>query len=117
MPDFIRIRLIVSLCLILSAVSGILLHAAPIRKLPDDEPEAPASVIRKLPDEPEKGSASEKDAKTSEKPKEKTQAEAIREITERLDRMIYPYRPLQRSQEPLLNRSISDEVIPTWRLI
>ena len=31
--------------------------------------------------------------------------------------MIYPYRPLQRSQEPLLNRSISEEVIPTWRLI
>ena len=117
MPDFIRIRLIVPLCLILSAVSGILLHAAPIQKLPDDEPDEPASVIKKLPDETEKEAASEKDAKDTEKPKEKTQAEAVKEITERLDRMIYPYRPLQRSQEPLLNRSISDEVIPTWRLI
>ena len=53
MPDFIRIRLIVPLCLILFAASGILLHAAPIQKLPDDEPEEPASVIKKLPDEPE----------------------------------------------------------------
>ena len=119
MPDFIRIRLIVPLCLILFAASGILLHAAPIQKLPDDEPEEPASVIKKLPDEPEpeKGSSSDEDAKTAEKTKEKTPAEAIKAITERLDRMIYPYRPLQRSQEPLLNRSISDEVIPTWRLI
>ena len=118
MPDFIRICLIVPLCLILSAASGILLHAAPIQKLPDDEPEESASVIKKLPDEqPETVSASDEPVKTAEKPKEKTPAEAIKEITERLDRMIYPYRPLQRSQEPLLNRSISDEVIPTWRLI
>ena len=117
MPDFTRIRLIVSLCLILSAVSGILLHAAPIQKLPDDEPEESASVIKKLPDEPESISASDEETETAEKPKEKTQAEAIKAITERLDRMIVPYRPLQRSQEPLLNRSISDEVIPTWRLI
>ena len=117
MPDFIRIRLIVPLCLILAAASGILLHAAPIQKLPDDEPEESASVIKKLPDETETVSASDEAAKTTEKPKEKTPAEAIKEITERLDRMIYPYMPLQRSQEPLLNRSISDEVIPTWRLI
>ena len=118
MPDFIRICLIVPLCLILSAASGILLHAAPIQKLPDDDPEESASVIKKLPDEqPETVSASDEPVKTAEKPKEKTPAEAIKEITERLDRMIYPYRPLQRSQEPLLNRSISDEVIPTWRLI
>ena len=118
MPDFIRIRLIVPICLILSAASGILLYAAPIRKLPDDEPEEPAPVVKKLPEEPEvKVSASDAAAKDKEKPKEKTQAEAVKEITERLDRMIYPYRPLQRSQEPLLNRSISDEVIPTWRLI
>ena len=115
MPELIRTRLLLPLCLILFAASGVLLHAAPIKKLPD-EPEESASVIKKLPGEPEKD-ADEKDAKSEEKPKKKTQVEVIKEITERLDRMIYPYRPLQRSQEPLLNRSISDEVIPTWRLI
>lgn len=117
MPELIRTRLLLPLCLILFAASGVLLHAAPIKKLPD-EPEESASVIKKLPDEPEKDAKTEgKDAKAEEKPKKKTQVEVIKEITERLDRMIYPYRPLQRSQEPLLNRSISDEVIPTWRLI
>ena len=117
MTEHIRTRLILPLCLILFAASGVLLHAAPIKKLPD-EPEEPASVIKKLPDEPEKDAKDAgKDANAEEKTKEKTQVEAIKEITECLDRMIYPYRPLQRSQEPLLNRSISEEVIPTWRLI
>ena len=31
--------------------------------------------------------------------------------------MIVPYKPLQRSREPILNRDLSDEVVPSWRLI
>ena len=117
MPNRIRIRLFLPLCAVLFAASGAVFSAAPIRKLPD-EPEEPASVIKKLPDEPEKASAeAEKDAKTEEKKPAKTEAEAIREITERLDRMIVPYKPLQRSREPILNRDLSDEVVPSWRLI
>lgn len=117
MPNRIRIRLFLPLCAVLFAASGAVFSAAPIRKLPD-EPEEPAGVIKKLPDEPEKASAeAEKDAKTEEKKPAKTEAEAIREITERLDRMIVPYKPLQRSREPILNRDLSDEVIPSWRLI
>ena len=117
MPNRIRIRLFLPLCAVLFAASGAVFSAAPIRKLPD-EPEEPAGVIKKLPDEPEKASAeAEKDAKTEEKKPAKTEAEAIREITKRLDRMIVPYKPLQRSREPILNRDLSDEVIPSWRLI
>ncbi|MBR4716684.1 MAG: hypothetical protein IKP09_01375 [Lentisphaeria bacterium] len=117
MPNRIRIRLFLPLCAVLFAASGAVFSAAPIRKLPD-EPEEPAGVIKKLPDEPEKASAeAEKDAKTEEKKPAKTEAEAIREITERLDRMIVPYKPLQRSREPILNRDLSDEVVPSWRLI
>lgn len=117
MPNRIRTRLFLPLCAVLFAASGAVFSAAPIRKLPD-EPEEPAGVIKKLPDEPEKASAeAEKDAKTEEKKPAKTEAEAIREITERLDRMIVPYKPLQRSREPILNRDLSDEVVPSWRLI
>ena len=106
------IRILLFLCLFLSAPCGVFLHADPIRKLPD-EPEEPesATTTETLP------GASGSDAKSDEERKPKTEAEVIREITERLDRMIYPYKPLQRSREPLLNHALSDEVIPTWRLI
>lgn len=110
-----RIHLFLPLCAVLFAMSGVFLHAAPIRKLPD-EPEEPSAAIKKLPDEPE-STAGEKEAEPAERPGRKTEAEAIREITDRLDKMIYPYRPLQRSQEPLLDRALSDDVITTWRLI
>ena len=125
MSNTIRLHLLF-LCLILAAASGVLLHAAPVRKLQDDEPEEESSsVIGKLPDDgPEETvSAPEKDGKEPEdaekKPAKpaKTEAEAIREMTARLDRTLVPYKPLQRSQEPLLNRDLSGEVIPTWRLI
>ena len=119
MKNAIRTRLLLPFCMILFAVSGVLLHAAsaPIRKLPD-KPEESSSVVKKLPDGPEDASAEAgQDAKPGEKKGAKTEAEAIKVITERLDRMIYPYLPLQRSQEPLLNRALSDEVIPIWRLI
>lgn len=119
MKHEIRIRLLAPLFLLLFAASGVLLRAAPIQKLPDDEEEdGPAAASGKTAGEPEAPSASsDGDAKSGEEKKPKTQAEAIKEITARLDQMIHPYRPLQRSQEPLLNRAISDEVIPTWRLI
>ena len=117
MLNIFRTHLTIPLCMILFAVSGILLHAAPIKKLPD-EPDESASVVKKLPDEPAADSVSEETAAgAEEKAKAKSEADAIKEITDRLDRMIYPYKPLQRSHEPLLNRAISDEVIPTWRLI
>ena len=113
----IRIRSLLPLCMILVAVSGVLLHAAPIKKLPD-EPEESVSAGTETPGEAEESAAETEDgAKPDEKKSAKTEAEAIREITERLDRMIYPYKPLQRGKEPLLNRSLSDEVIPIWRLI
>ena len=117
MLNIFRTHLTIPLCMILFAVSGVLLHAAPIKKLPD-EPEESASVVKKLPDEPAADSVAEETAAgAEEKAKAKSEADAIKEITDRLDRMIYPYKPLQRSHEPLLNRAISDEVIPTWRLI
>ena len=120
-----RIDLSAMLCAVLFLGACVFLSAAPIQKLADDseEPESSASaVVKKLPDEPESPSSAKNGTeKTSEKEPEKTsvktEAEAIKEITDRLDKMIVPYRPLQRSQEPLLNRQISDEVIPTWRLI
>ena len=112
MSSMIRIHFILLLSLLLSGVTGFVLHADPIKKLPD-EPEEPATASGAS----EESSASETASKDGAKSKPKTEAEAIREITARLDKMIYPYRPLQRSQEPLLNHSISDEVIPTWRLI
>ena len=116
MKNAIRTRLLL-LCMILFAASGVLVHAAPIKKLPDEPEESPA--IQKLPDdESEKASSeAEKDAKSAEAKPAKTEAEAIREITERLDRMIYPYKPLQRNREPIVNRDLSDEVVPSWRLI
>ncbi len=119
MTNMLRIHLFLPLCTVLFAASGLILHAAPIRKLPDEPEEKESSaVIRKLPDEPETVTpAAEKSAEKTEKKPAKTEAEAIREITARLDRMIVPYKPLQRSQEPLLNHALSDEVIPTWRLI
>ena len=123
MSNTIRFYLLLFLCMILSAASGLLLHAAPIQKVSDDEPEEPSSVIKKLPDEPDEAaaaSAEESAEKAAEKTTEKTgktEAEVIREITDRLDKVIVPYKPLQRSREPLLNSALSDEVIPTWRLI
>ena len=117
MTNAIRIHLFLPFCMILFAVSGVLLHAAPIKKLPD-EPEEPAPAVGKLPDEPDKPSAdAEKDAKPDEAKPARTEAEALKAITDRLDRMIYPYKPLQRSHEPILNRALSDEVVPSWRLI
>ena len=124
MKNAIRIRPLSPLSLIiLFALSGVLLQAAPIRKLPDEDPEE-KSASANLPDAPEEenvsgaalGAATAKSGEEKEK-KPKTEAEVVKEITARLDQMIYPYKPLQRSQEPLLNRAISDEVIPTWRLI
>ena len=125
MPNMFRFHLTIPLCMVLFAASGVLLPAGPIRKLPD-EPDEPSSVIRKLPEdteaessavEEESSAVEEDEAQSGEKEKAKTETDAIKEITERLDRMIYPYKPLQRTHEPLLNRSVSDDVIPTWRLI
>ena len=117
MKKAIRTRLLL-LCLFLFSASGVLLHAAPIKKLPD-EPEESGSAVKKLPDdESEKAAAeAEETAKPAEKKPAKTEAEAIKEITERLDKMIYPYKPLQRNREPIMNRDLSDEVVPSWRLI
>ncbi len=101
----------------LFAVTGVLLHAAPIKKLPD-EPEESSSAARIIHDGPEKASAEAgEDAAPAEKKPAKTEAEAVKDITERLDKMIYPYKPLQRSHEPILNRDLSDDVVPSWRLI
>ena len=117
MANAIRIRPILPLCVILAAVSGLLLHAAPIKKLAD-EPEEPVPAVAETPGEAEESSAGTGDgAKPEETKPARTEEEAIKEITERLDRMIYPYQPLQRGREPLLNRALSDEVIPIWRLI
>ena len=115
MTNTLRVYLVFILGLFLSAACGFV-HADPIKKLPD-EPEESVPAAGKPSDAPEKDVVSGKDAADSGKKKPKTEAEAIKEITERLDKMIYPYKPLQRSREPLLNHSISDEVIPTWRLI
>ena len=84
MTNAIRIRLLLPFCMILFAVSGVLLHAAsaPIRKLPD-EPEESSSVVKKLPDDSEEASAeAEQDVKTEEKIGAKTEAEASKEITD-----------------------------------
>jgi hypothetical protein len=115
MSNLHRIHLILPLCAVLLAASGVFLHASPIQKLPD-EPED-SSVIKKLPDDEPETAAAGKEAEPAEKAAAKTEEEAIREITARLDKMIYPYKPLQRNREPLLNRALSDEVIPVWRLI
>ena len=117
MKNAIRTRLLL-LCMILFAVSGVLLHAAPIKKLPD-EPEESESVVEKSSGKEQKKASAEVEdsAKPAEAKPVKTEAEAIKEITERLDRMIYPYKPLQRNREPILNRDLSDEVVPSWRLI
>lgn len=114
MSNLHRIHLILPFCAVLFAASGAFLHAAPIQKLPDEQEES-SSVIKKLPDD--EPAAAEKEAEQAEKAVAKTEEEAIKEITARLDKMIYPYKPLQRNREPLLNRALSDEVIPVWRLI
>ena len=89
-----------------------------VKKLPDDEPEEHASnVIKKLPDDEPAETASQASAAKEDGEKTDTMLASVKEITERLDRMIVPYKPLQRSMEPLMNRSLSDDVIPTWRLI
>ena len=117
MSNTIRFYLLLFLCAILTATSGVPVHADPIRKLPDDEPEESSSAIQKLPDEPETASAAETGVGKEEKKPAKTEAEAIKEMTDRLDKTLVPYKPLQRGREPLLNRDLSEEVIPTWRLI
>ena len=114
MLNLSRIHLSAVLCAVLFAASGAFLSAAPIQKLSDDEPEESSPVIKKLPDDPDPASAADKEENHSSV---RTEADAIKEITERLDKTIVPYRPLQRSPEPLLNRALSDEVIPVWRLI
>lgn len=116
MTSTLRVHFVLILGLFLSAVCGSVLHADPIKKLPD-EPEDSSPAAGNPSAVSEKAAVSGKDAGDAEKKKPKTEAEAIKEIVERLDKMIYPYKPLQRSQEPLLNHSLSDEVIPTWRLI
>ena len=120
MKNAIRIHLFLLLCPILFAATCVPLRAAPIRKLPDDEPEEAAPVSAPVSSGTEKSpdpAAKEVAGDEGDKAVTKTESEAVKEIAERLDRMIYPYLPLQRSQEPLLNRAISDDVIPTWRLI
>ena len=93
MTNMLRIHLFLPLCTVLFAASGLILHAAPIRKLPDEPEEKESSaVIRKLPDEPETVTpAAEKSAEKTEKKPTKTESEAIKEITARLDKMIVPY--------------------------
>ena len=95
MKNAIRTRLLLPFCMILFAVSGVLLHAAsaPIRKLPD-KPEESSSVVKKLPDGPEDASAEAgQDAKPGEKKGAKTEAEAIKVITERLGENHYTIKP------------------------
>jgi len=107
-------------CFLLTAVFALSVSAQTIRKLPDDEPEddegVSSSVVKKLPEESDAPSAQEK-TESDEPSAAKTEADAVKEIVERLDRMIVPYQPLQRSREPLMNSALSDDVIPTWRLI
>jgi len=111
---------------LLTAVFAVsLLGYGQIKKLPDEPEESvSSSVVKKLPEEQDDASASTKaadakktDAKAAEAKPAKTQAEAVKEITERLDQMIVPYKPLQRNMEPLMNHDLSDDVIPSWRLI
>ena len=110
MSNVIRIRLRFLFCVILAAASGVLLHAAPIKKLPD-EPEESAPAVKKLPDAEDASASAENGTIPAEKEPAKTEAEAIRVITDRLDKTLYPYKPLQRGREPILNRDLSDEVI------
>ena len=77
MTNMLRIHLFLPLCTVLFAASGLILHAAPIRKLPDE----PETVTP----------AAEKSAEKTEKKPTKTESEAIKEITARLDKMIVPY--------------------------
>ena len=91
MSNPIRIRLFFPLCLALFAATGILLHAAPIQKLPDEEPEESSSAPENLTDAPEPA-ADEKDA---EKNGTKTESEVVRKITARLDQALEPYLPIQ----------------------
>jgi len=107
------------LCCFLLTAAFALSVSAQIKKLPD-EPEADesasSSVVKKLPDESEEKTVKEEPV-DKEQAAVKAQADAVKEIVERLDRMIVPYKPLQRSREPLMNSELSDDVIPTWRLI
>jgi len=117
MLNTIRIHLTITICLILFTAGGIALYADPIRKL-SDEPEESASEAREPSGDKSDAPASKAEKPESGEKKEKrTEAEIIKAITDRLDQVIRPYKPLQRSQEPLLNHSLSDEVIPTWRLV
>ena len=116
MSNRFRIRLLFLSCMVLFAAFGVFLHADPIRKLPDDEPGDSSAPVKKLPDAPDPA-PEESTAEPEEKSGEKSEAEAIRKISERLDKVLVPYKLLQRSQEPILNRALSDEVIPAWRLI
>ena len=106
-------------CFLLTAAFALSVSAQIIKKLPD-EPEddrgASSSVVKKLPDDPGEQAARE-EAVDEEQAAVKAQADAVKEIVERLDRMIVPYKPLQRSREPLMNSDLSDDVIPSWRLI
>ena len=105
-------------CFLLTAAFALSLSAQ-IRKLPD-EPEADesasSSVVKNLPDDSGEQTVQDEPA-DKEQAAVKAQADAVKEIVERLDRMIVPYKPLQRSREPLMNSDLSDDVIPTWRLI
>ena len=106
-------------CFLLTAAFALSLSAQIIKKLPDEPEDAEAassSVVKKLPDDSE-GQPAQEEAVDEEQAAVKAQADAVKEIVERLDRMIVPYKPLQRSREPLMNSELSDDVIPTWRLI
>ena len=105
-------------CFLLTAAFALSVSAQIIKKLPDEpeDDEAASSVVKKLPDDSEEQTAQE-EAVDEEQAAVKAQADAVKEIVERLDRMIVPYKPLQRSREPLMNSELSDDVIPTWRLI
>lgn len=106
-------------CFLLTAAFALSVSAQIIKKLPDepeDDQSASSSVVKKLPDDPGKKTAQDK-AVDEKQAAVKAQADAVKEIVERLDRMIVPYKPLQRSREPLMNSDLSDDVISSWRLI
>ena len=106
-------------CFLLTAAFALSVSAQIIKKLPDepeDDQSASSSVVKKLPDDPGEKTAQDK-AVDEKQAAVKAQADAVKEIVERLDRMIVPYKPLQRSREPLMNSDLSDDVISSWRLI
>lgn len=106
-------------CFLLTAAFALSVSAQIIKKLPDepeDDQSASSSIVKKLPDDPGEKTAQNK-AVDEKQAAVKAQADAVKEIVERLDRMIVPYKPLQRSREPLMNSDLSDDVISSWRLI